>query len=282
MTDIKKLTKKGEEEQLAPVPSSGVVNFKLEDVVSKLKSFYIDEIGYLVGSVVVHGQGRDVDIALHDSGLSDHLKEAIEFRLYRQFSGLFNIPYDEVTEYCHLHWSPHPYTDHVPIYRLKVEKVENGDIVRMSKLTILRKSDDKRIIAGYASVIAIDLENNIVTKEALEKALKRFMEEDKYRNVMYEHEAVPIGRVIESYDGHTTHVDDNGLYIVVEVRDDLNIANKIWRDIEDGNLDGFSIHGEVLVSHEQNGIEVVDDLNLYEISVCKSPVNVYSRFKVLK
>lgn len=281
--DIIELSKIGEaqysNEDLAPVHSkSNDKKFKLEEVIDSFKNFFINDTIYLAGSIVSDGEGQDIDLIVRDEGLSDHLKEAIVFRLYRQFSSTYNIPYEDVPDHLHITFSSGPYTDYILLYRLKLERVLNPEIVRMNKLMIIEKS--RRIIAGYASVIEVDLENQIITKEALTDALDKFMKE-KNRLVTLEHQAIPVGEIIPEYGEYKTHVDDKGLFIVVEVRKDLEVANEVWDKIIKGELDGFSIHGEVLDSYVKNNVKIIKKMNLYEVAICKSPVNENSRFEVI-
>ena len=61
--------------------------------------------------------------------------------------------------------------------------------------TIL-KSDDL-IIGGYASIEMVDKQNDLITLKALEDAVKGFMENKKFRNVMSNHSNVQVGEVVE-------------------------------------------------------------------------------------
>ena len=60
------------------------------------------------------------------------------------------------------------------------------------------KSDDL-IIGGYASLEIVDKQNDLITLEALETAVNKFMDEKKYRNVMSNHSNVQVGEVVDTY-----------------------------------------------------------------------------------
>lgn len=265
---------------LAPIHSktNGEHKFKLDDVLNRFKDFYIHDCIYLAGSVVFDGEGNDIDIIIREDGLSEYMKEAISFRLYRQFAALYDIPYDEVPNYLHISYSSGPYTDNIQLYRLKLERVENPEIVKMN-IKVIEKAD-RRIIIGYASVIEVDSQNQIITKEALEDAMNRFMQ-SKERILTIEHEAIPVGYVLDKYDNYETHVDERGLFIVGEIRKDLEIANEVWNKILNEELTGLSIHGEVIKSYVKDGVDIVEKMNMYEIAICENPVNKKARLEVL-
>ena len=60
------------------------------------------------------------------------------------------------------------------------------------------KSDDL-VIGGYASIEIVDKQNDLVTLDALETAVSKYMDEKKYRNVMSNHSNVQVGEVIPKY-----------------------------------------------------------------------------------
>lgn len=144
---------------------------------------------------------------------------------------------------------------------------------------------DRHIIAGYASYVMIDSDEQLVTKEALEESLKRFMADPERRNIMFQHEGIKIGKVLdEEIDGVKTHVDDKGLFIVAEIYNDIETAKDVWKGILDDEYNAFSISFEPLkkAEHVVDGVwEEVKKINLLEASVCQNPKNPLSRFEIL-
>ena len=128
--------------------------------------------------------------------------------------------------------------------------------------TIL-KSDDL-IIGGYASIEMVDKQNDLITLQALQKAVKDYMGEKKFRNVMSNHSNVQVGEVVDSYRDkngtvHKTHVDDVGFYVVIKLRDDIEKAKEISRNIRKGTLRSFSIGGQAISKRSRKS----DDLGDY-------------------
>ena len=150
---------------------------------------------------------------------------------------------------------------------------------------IVQKGEEKRIIAGYASVIEVDDENDYIPKEALKNGIETLLKNSDYSNLMLIHKNIQIGKVMKSYNKLKTHVDDIGLFIVAEIRKDLDIANQVWNDIVKGVLNGFSIAAEVLKSREicnsTKCIKLIERMNIFEISVCNQPTNSKSGFVVI-
>jgi phage head maturation protease len=68
---------------------------------------------------------------------------------------------------------------------------------------------------------------------------------------MLVHKNIQVGKILPGYNEVKTHVDEQGLFIVAEIRNDLEIANKLWECILNGDLNSFSIAGEVLLSHDE-------------------------------
>ncbi len=65
---------------------------------------------------------------------------------------------------------------------------------------ITKAKSNRRIIAGYASVIEIDKENHIIPKEALEKGIESLLEDSEYSNLMIVHQNIQIGKIIPKYN----------------------------------------------------------------------------------
>jgi rubrerythrin len=160
----------------------------------------------------------------------------------------------------------------------------------------LFKDGKRRLIAGYASVEVIDKQNELITIPALQNALTKMITAgEKYANVNLEHSNITLGKIllgehVKDSKGvdHFTHVDDRGLYVVCELRDDLEIANRVWEMANKGELNAFSIGGRCLKrkpgsSHGPTGpFWQIDDIELYEVTICKRGKNTLSGFDVLK
>ena len=175
-----------------------------------------------------------------------------------------------------------------PIYNLVTPNNITHDKAKFNlRGNITNKSviSNNRIIAGYASVIEVDNEKQMIPKEALEDGIKSLLEDSDYSNLMLTHQNIQIGKILSEYDNLTTHVDDNGLFIICQVRQDLEIADIIWESIIDGNINGLSIAGEILMSHiecdDSQCVKVIDKINIFEVSICTKPVNIKSGFIIV-
>tara|TARA_Y100000310_G_C20450882_1_gene700649 strand:- start:106 stop:684 length:579 start_codon:yes stop_codon:yes gene_type:complete len=150
---------------------------------------------------------------------------------------------------------------------------------------------NRRIIMGYASVAMVDRENQKISITALREAVKRFMSDDRYRVISIFHSDAIIGRVLPKWTDpksgkvSKTEVDDVGWKVVVELRNDIELADKVWEEILKGNLRSFSVAGTSKEKHNDhnNGVSFteIDELDLLEVTICSVPVNPMSMFQVL-
>jgi len=150
---------------------------------------------------------------------------------------------------------------------------------------IKNKNTKRRIIAGYASMAVIDSDDQIIPTETLSKGIQSLLADPHYANVMLVHKNIQIGRIIENYGKYKTGVDDTGLFIVCEIRQDIKTADEIWKSILEGDLNGFSIGCEVLLSHQEcdneKCVTILDEINIFEVSICSQPINKGSGFIIL-
>jgi len=155
----------------------------------------------------------------------------------------------------------------------------------VGNLNIVQKSENKRIIAGYASVAVIDKEDQFIPIETLKEGIKSLLEDPHYSNLMLVHKNIQIGKIIESYGKYKTHVDEKGLFIVAEIRSDIKTADAIWEAMINGEINAFSIGCEVLLDHKEcddkKCITILDKINIFEVSVCSEPVNQDSGFIIV-
>ena len=164
-------------------------------------------------------------------------------------------------------------------------KAENN-----AEFSILKS--DNLVIGGYASIEIVDKQNDLITLEALEEAVKKYMTKEKYRNVMSNHSNVQVGEVIEKYRDsngvlHKTAVDDVGFYVVIKMRDDIEKAKEISRGIRKGTLRSFSIGGQAISKKQRKSEEFgeyneIEKLELHEVTVCEKGINPEAKFDILK
>ena len=151
---------------------------------------------------------------------------------------------------------------------------------------------DNLVIGGYASIEIVDKQNDLITLQALEEAVKKYMTKEKYRNVMSNHSNVQVGEVIEKYRDsngvlHKTAVDDVGFYVVIKMRDDIEKAKEIARGIRKGTLRSFSIGGQAISKKQRKSEEFgeyneIEKLELHEVTVCEKGINPEAKFDILK
>tara|TARA_R100000278_G_scaffold118628_1_gene99371 strand:- start:542 stop:1792 length:1251 start_codon:yes stop_codon:yes gene_type:complete len=154
------------------------------------------------------------------------------------------------------------------------------------------KSASGLVIGGYASIEVVDKQNDLITLEALDDAVKKYMGEQKYRNVMSNHSNVQVGEVIENYRDnngilHKTGVDDVGFYVVIKMRDDIEKAKEISRGIRKGTLRSFSIGGQAISKKSRTSDSLgtyneIDKLELHEVTICEKGINPEAKFDILK
>ena len=175
----------------------------------------------------------------------------------------------------------------VPIRKMLVSNAADYELRVLSKA---QKAREPFIIAGYASPVIIDQEGHRISHEAFEKDLPRFMAEDgRYANVNVMHSNITCGRVIPEFtmpDGKTykTQVDGNGLFVVAEIRTDLNrpaVVNQVIEDIENGTLRSFSISGNadnpVFTCEGERCYFSIDELELYEITLAIRDADIMTK-----
>ena len=158
-------------------------------------------------------------------------------------------------------------------------------------ISILKGANDL-IVAGYASVEVVDKQGDVITKEALKHAFRKFMENPSYRNVQLAHSNIQIGDVVPNYTDNEgrlwkSEVDDVGMFVVVKLRDDIEKAKEVSAEIRKGVLRGFSIGGQafkrVRKSDPKRGdYQEISKLELHEITICEKGINPEATFSILK
>jgi len=131
-----------------------------------------------------------------------------------------------------------------------------------SGITLLKSGSDL-VVAGYASVELVDKQGDLITRSALNDAFNSFMKSDKFRNVQLAHSNIQVGEVIDNYidsNGRMwkSEVDDTGMFVVVQLRNDIEKAREVAAEIRKGNLRGFSIGGQAFKRVRRSDMEKGD------------------------
>ena len=161
-----------------------------------------------------------------------------------------------------------------------------------SELIILKANkNEPLIIAGYASVDVVDKQNDLITLEALREASSDFMKGD-YKNVMITHSNVQVGEVIDNWTDSKGQVlktgcDETGLFVVIKMRDDIEKAKEVSRDIRRGSLRSFSIGGQAMSKANRYDPDIgtykeIDKLELHEVTICEEGINPEAKFEIVK
>tara|TARA_R110002020_G_scaffold64632_4_gene171471 strand:+ start:3212 stop:4465 length:1254 start_codon:yes stop_codon:yes gene_type:complete len=160
-----------------------------------------------------------------------------------------------------------------------------------SELVILKAKSKDLVIAGYASVDVVDKQNDLITLEALREASDAFMKSD-YKNVMITHSNVQVGEVLDSWTDSTGNVlktgcDDTGFFVVIKMRNDIEKAREVGRDIRRGTLRSFSIGGQAMHKANRHDPDVgtykeIDKLELHEVTICEEGINPEAKFEIIK
>lgn len=147
------------------------------------------------------------------------------------------------------------------------------------------------VVGGPASVEGIDHENHLITTEALDVAFDAFMKNFRTRNCMVFHSDVQTGWALPAYITKTgkvfkSGVDQNGFFLVSELRSDTRVAKRLVEEVIDGNILSYSIAGsatdiEVVNKGVQRFMQV-NALELAEVTYCEKGVNQGAHFNILK
>ena len=160
-----------------------------------------------------------------------------------------------------------------------------------SPILIKGRSGDL-VCAGYASVEMVDKQGDLITKEALRDAFGKFMKTAGFRNVQLAHSNIQVGEVIPKYTDSSgriwkSEVDDTGMFVVIQLRDDIEKAREVAAEIRKGNLKSFSIGGQAFErvnksNSERGDYREIRRMELHEVTICEKGINPEAQFRILK
>ena len=171
-------------------------------------------------------------------------------------------------------------------------------------LPVFKSKDGDMVIWGPASVEVVDKEGDKIRADALEEALPQLL---RRQRLSLEHSDQLVGEILESFetdenitvevDGKTfernefptdvLELDDMepSLFVAGKVWDDTRQARQAQKDIENGDLDSYSISGESLVAttkyEEGDVVNDIKELDLSAVTLCEEGMNQKAKFGVV-
>ncbi len=167
-----------------------------------------------------------------------------------------------------------------------------SDLHPSNAVLLKSRAADDLIIAGYASVELVDKQGDLITTNALNKAFRKFMDNTQCRNVQLAHSNIQVGEVVPQHTDTSgrvwkSEVDDTGLFVVIQLRSDIEKAREVAAEIRKGNLKSFSIGGQAFrrvnkSTGERGSYREIQDMELHEVTICEKGINTESTFRILK
>lgn len=133
--------------------------------------------------------------------------------------------------------------------------------------------DDKGIFEGYASVFGeIDYQNEVVVPGAFQQSLARWKNEMHFPKMLWQHDPQsPIG-VWEFMEE-----DDHGLFVKGRLLLDIQKGQDAYSLLKSGIVDGLSIGFLPQQSHKEGDIRVLEQIDLFEVSLVTFMANPLAR-----
>jgi phage head maturation protease len=127
-----------------------------------------------------------------------------------------------------------------------------------------KKADGSCIVSGYASTPTLDLDGEIISREAIEKALPGYW---TWRNIREMHQPSAVGVAQEA------NVDDTGLFLTSKITDKSAVQKVI-----DEVYKGYSIGGRKMAKTGNT----ITEIELIEISLVDRPANPECKISLAK
>lgn len=127
----------------------------------------------------------------------------------------------------------------------------------------LKEFDESGKFEGYASVFdVVDSDGDIIVKGAFNTSIKKFSENGKMPKMLWQHNpSIIIGKFTEMRE------DEAGLYVKGQLITEVEKGKEAYTLMKEGVLDSMSVGFNILNAQKSNGGRVIDDLDLWEISI---------------
>ncbi|MDR3285073.1 MAG: HK97 family phage prohead protease [Holosporales bacterium] len=140
------------------------------------------------------------------------------------------------------------------------------------------KSLDSGVIEGYASVFGnVDYQQESIAKGAFRKSLEKYTSSGEVPKMLWQHDQrSPIGIWDEIYE------DNYGLFARGHILLDIQKGRDAYSLLKSKAVDGLSIGFQVKQSHKESGVKVLDEVELFEISLVTFTANPAAKVTLCK
>ncbi|MDR1907790.1 MAG: HK97 family phage prohead protease [Holosporales bacterium] len=127
----------------------------------------------------------------------------------------------------------------------------------------IKSLDQTGALEGYASVFGtVDLQNEVVQPGAFEASLATWKQNSCFPKMLWQHDPKsPIGVWDDMFE------DQYGLYVRGRLLLDLQKGRDAYSLIKSGAVDGLSIGFMPKQSHKDGDVRVLDEVDLFEVSL---------------
>lgn len=164
------------------------------------------------------------------------------------------------------------------------QDIENDNVVSVGEpvsevLKIDVTNEQKRYVAGWASVEIVDKDGDLIPISVLKSAMLRYVE--RGGDVHIGHSNLKVGKIVQWQIMKHPDTGKWGVYIIASVFDSYKIDDLTWQAIKEGKIKAFSIGGKgvptTVVKTDDNGkpmtLRSYETVEISEISFVESPRN---------
>ena len=165
-----------------------------------------------------------------------------------------------------------------------IENLRNNFAILNINPFMKAESGRPLVVAGWGSYYIVDQEGHRINLEGLRRALAKFLSKPEYANMNIFHSGIQVGKILSEFVDDSgkvwkTEIRPEGMFVVCEFRTDLEVARRAMAEVLKGTLRGFSLAGNSNMDTKEirceHGVcwEEIMELELYEVTLCQSPMN---------
>jgi hypothetical protein len=149
---------------------------------------------------------------------------------------------------------------------------------------------DDRIVEGWATVEVIDMQGEVIPIDLIKQAMLKYM--DMGGPLVLAHSNKQIGKILQWEIRKHPATGTDALWIVAKIDKIYPTHDEVWEMIKRGEFKGFSVGGrgkrkllKLKPEFRDKGlpeeVKVIDNLELFEISLAPTPANPYATIEAV-